>query len=70
MRLTDDGLRRLYGEGAGEAAASAGGCPDPETMVRWVEGESEAGERLRVADHVASCAQCWQEVEAMRVDNV
>jgi hypothetical protein len=35
-------------------------------MVRWVEGESEAGERLRIADHVASCAQCWREVEATR----
>jgi len=66
MRLSDEELGRLYGEGAGGAAAPAGDCPDPEAMVRWMEAEAGEAEQLRIADHVSSCPQCWREVEALR----
>lgn len=40
------------------------GCPD-ELLSGWVDGELDADEARRVAAHVAGCARCREELEAL-----
>src|SRR5262245_46534488 len=40
-------------------------CPDPAELSRFVTGDLPRGEFVRVADHVAVCADCETTLEAL-----
>jgi RNA polymerase sigma factor (sigma-70 family) len=48
------------------ATASGGGCPPAETLVRAMTGDLSGAPASAVADHLAACAECCQDTQALR----
>jgi hypothetical protein len=66
MAESDDDLRAAYRT---LAAAPSKAHPDDAQWERWACGTLDGDERLRLADHVARCAECadvWRAVQALR----
>jgi hypothetical protein len=59
---TDEQVSQLYRE----ASAGTGGCPPAETLVRAVGGTLGREEAEAVADHLAQCADCAEDAQAVR----
>jgi RNA polymerase sigma factor (sigma-70 family) len=46
--------------------ANGGGCPPAETLARAMAGDLVRAPALAVADHLAACAECCQDAQALR----
>ena len=46
--------------------ANGGGCPPAETLARAMAGDLGRAPALAVADHLAGCAECCQDAQALR----
>jgi hypothetical protein len=64
MRVDDEGLRRAFQEGT--RRRDTGDCPATDALRRLAGGDVEAGERTRLADHLASCSSCSSEYALAR----
>jgi hypothetical protein len=61
MKLSDDGLRRLFNDPALRTARAERGCPGSEAFRSEFEGPSGAADRARFVDHLVACADCAEE---------
>ena len=48
------------------ATAGAGGCPPGETLARAITGDLSGGPAAAAAEHLAGCAECCQDAQAVR----
>ncbi len=62
MPWTDAEVRQLYRE----ASTGIGGCPPAETLARAMSGSLPRDEAEAVADHLAECADCAEDAQALR----
>jgi hypothetical protein len=62
MPWTDEEVRQLFRE----ASTGIGGCPPAETLARAVSGSLPREEAEAVADHLAECADCAEDAQALR----
>jgi hypothetical protein len=66
--VTDDELRAAYERALHQHTATARGesCPEPEALLATLEGTTSERDRLAVLRHVASCADCREDLDALR----
>ncbi len=62
MPWTDEEVRQLFRE----ASTGIGGCPPAETLARAMAGSLPRDEAEAVADHLAECADCAEDAQALR----
>lgn len=62
MPWTDDEV----GELVRESSTGMGGCPPAETLARAMSGDLPRDESEAVADHLADCADCAEDAQALR----
>jgi hypothetical protein len=62
MPWTDEQVRQLVRE----ASVGIGGCPPAETLVRAMSGDLPSDKAEAVADHLAECADCAEDAQAVR----
>ena len=62
MPWTDEEVRQLFRE----ASTGIGGCPPAETLARAMSGSLPRDEAEAVADHLAECADCAEDAQALR----
>ena len=59
-------LRRRFAPAAGARPGDRGACPSPEDLAAAAERRSDADTRLRILEHVATCAACREEFDLLR----
>src|SRR5437016_7550775 len=59
--VLDEGLKLL----AGKKIKPLGECPDPETFVRFVQGQVDAETQKSINSHIAFCDECYREYLAL-----
>jgi len=66
--VTDDELRAAYQLAlrANDAASHGHACPGPEALLAVLDGATPERERLDVLRHVAACADCRDDLDALR----
>jgi RNA polymerase sigma factor (sigma-70 family) len=57
-----DDIASLFRSGT----ASAGGCPPAETLARAIAGDLGGAPAAAAVDHLAGCAECCQDAQAVR----
>ena len=62
MPWTDEEVRQLVRE----SSTGIGGCPPAETLARAMAGALPRDESEAVADHLAECADCAEDAQALR----
>ena len=63
----DEELRAAYGEWSRPPEEPGrAGCPEPENILRLVEGTGSEEERLPILDHVMQCQACRREFDVLR----
>jgi hypothetical protein len=62
MPWTDEDVRQLFRE----ASTGLGGCPPAETLARAMSGSLPRDEAEAMADHLAECADCAEDAQALR----
>ncbi len=65
MKVTADEMSKGW-QGATARKGVRDGCPDSEVLTRAAWGDSDSQERLALADHIVSCADCAQEFQMAR----
>jgi hypothetical protein len=61
MKLSEDELKSIWKQESIRAADDRASCLSADLLVRAGEGELDATERGRVAEHIAQCAPCAEE---------
>jgi len=62
MTWTDEEVRQLVRE----SSTGMGGCPPAETLARAMGGDLPRDKAEAVADHLAECADCAEDAQAVR----
>lgn len=65
MTMSEHELREVWRRRSARPAAHRAGCLTEDTFARLMSGEANTDERLRAAQHMATCASCAEEYKLL-----
>lgn len=66
MTLDDDALGRTYRRATVRTGGARADCPESDMLARAAAGELDGSARRRVAEHLAFCSDCSEEIQLAR----